>query len=295
MSGYLPLVVDESLGEAFETALVHVKVHPRLDLLGSFPIVRTTGVSSDEGGHNGQSSTGLQLGGQIEQVEVAHVDEFLGPGHGKDEQQLGPPVLGMGVLVFDLHQRVLGRGQGQSADAVSPLLFGSLPLDVLVDQNTEEDGDERVVPVGGEHDEEAEAGSEQGQRPVVVAEARTPVGCPEERVQGTDQVDEGVAHEEEEVHYGGDVVHSTHEDGQLGDDRRNDQSERTKITVRRAKVSPEERLVVLGDLLERCQKGDDLILRNGLKQTRGRAETLEGSSEGGEERADEEDPLGWPR
>ena len=58
--------------------------------------------------------------------------------------------------------------------------------------------------------------------PVIVSETGSPVGRAEYRVKGADDVDERVAHQEEEVDDGGNFVHCAQHDGQEGDERGQD-------------------------------------------------------------------------
>ena len=54
--------------------------------------------------------------------------------------------------------------------------------------------------------------------PVVVFEARPPVGCSQQRLQRAGQVDEPVAHKEEHGDDGGDLVQVAYQDSHLRDD-----------------------------------------------------------------------------
>lgn len=85
-----------------------------------------------------------------------------------EEEELGPPVFRVWVPFGNLTETVLSAGQPDSTDPIAPLLLGALPLDVLVDERAQEDGQDGVVPVRAEHDEEAEQTAQQSQRPVVV-------------------------------------------------------------------------------------------------------------------------------
>lgn len=74
------------------------------------------------------------------------------------------------------------------------------------------------MPVTSEHDEKAEERSEQGQGPMEVLESWTPVRSLENGVHEGNDVDEGIAHEEEEVKDFGNLVYGSKENGQLGDE-----------------------------------------------------------------------------
>ena len=71
-----------------------------------------------------------------------------------------------------------------------------LKLDVFVDDQGDAHGDKREVPAGHEHDGDAEDGAQDGERPVVVLEARPPVGRLQQGQQGARNVHEAVAHQE---------------------------------------------------------------------------------------------------
>jgi len=70
-------------------------------------------------------------------------------------------------------------------------------LDVLVDEGRDGECRKGEVPPGDDWQDEVEDDAGDGKRPVIVAEARSPVGRLEECLQDTDQVHEQVAHQEE--------------------------------------------------------------------------------------------------
>jgi len=80
-------------------------------------------------------------------------------------------------------------------------------LDVLVEDDGHAHGDEGVEPGGHEHDRDAEREADQGERPVVEAEAGSPVGGAQKGLQGARQVHEAVAHQEEHGQQGRQDVH----------------------------------------------------------------------------------------
>ena len=70
-------------------------------------------------------------------------------------------------------------------------------LNVLVDHHGNDEGCQGVVPGDDEHYHKAEHGPQQGGGPVVVAEARAPVGGLQNGLDKCGQVHKHVAHEEE--------------------------------------------------------------------------------------------------
>lgn len=57
---------------------------------------------------------------------------------------------------------------------------------------------------------------------MVVNVSWPPIWCAQYGVQRTNDVDEGVAHEEEEIHDRCNAVHSTHQNAQFGNERSHD-------------------------------------------------------------------------
>lgn len=78
--------------------------------------------------------------------------------------------------------------------------------------------------------------------------SRTPVWSAENGVQRTNEVHKCVAHQEEEVHDGGDRVHRPEHYSQPGD--------------KGGEHKSVEGLVLLGDSCKRTQKGDHVVLGN---------------------------------
>ena len=60
---------------------------------------------------------------------------------------------------------------------------------------------------------------------MIESESGSPVGSAQQRMQCADEIDEGIAHEEEKVNHRRNVVNGTNENGQLGYGSRHQQTE----------------------------------------------------------------------
>jgi len=117
--------------------------------------------------------------------------------------------------------------------------------------------------------------------PMIKLEARSPVGCSEEGLEGAGQVDEAVAHEEEHGEERRQVVDVAEEDAALADDHGEDERPRGLAARRRHG--------------ERRQERDDAVLGDGLQQPGRPRQRLQPRPQGGQERPDQDDPLVRPR
>jgi hypothetical protein len=87
---HLVLVIEQCFGESPQSQLLHVILHAGLHLLGCLHVLLVAGVAPDEGHDHGQALARLQLCSEVEQVQVADVDQLLRPGHRVEYQQLRP-------------------------------------------------------------------------------------------------------------------------------------------------------------------------------------------------------------
>ena len=116
--------------------------------------------------------------------------------------------------------------------------------------------------------------------PVVVLEARPPVRCAQQRLQGAGQIDEAVAHQEEHGQERCEQIDVAEQDAALADEQSQDEGTR--------------RLAPLGRDGERFQERDDTVLRDGLQQSRCAGQALQPGTERGQEGADQDNPLIGP-
>ena len=75
-------------------------------------------------------------------------------------------------------------------------------LDVFVDDDSNQESSQSIVPADDEHDSETEEGPQERGGPVVVPEPWPPVGGLQEGLEGAGKVDKHVAHQEKPVQRG---------------------------------------------------------------------------------------------
>ena len=151
-------------------------------------------VALQDGRDESQSLSGLQLRSDCQKFVLFDVKsvavEF------DEHEQLGTPVLRVGRTFLQTQQREAGGRQGQTANAISPLLLSASVLDVLVDEGGQSHCAQGVEPGGQEHDEQTQEDAGHGNGPVEVLEARSPRRGAQQRLDGAGQVEKHVAHEE---------------------------------------------------------------------------------------------------
>lgn len=101
---------------------------------------------------------------------------------------------------------------------------------------------------------------------MVVLETGSPVGRPQQGLQGTCKIDESVAHQEEHGQQGGEDVDISQEDSALADGHGEDEGSCWLTTAGRGG--------------ERGQEWYDAIFGDGLQKSRSTGERLETSTEG---------------
>ena len=110
---------------------------------------------------------------------------------------------------------VAGCLKVQTSQAISPLPLSTAIFDVLVDGSGEDESGNGKVPSREEHEDKAEEGPKDGHTPVVKAEPWPPVGCLQEGLQGTRQVDNQVFNQEKHGYDGSYVIHTSYQHAQL--------------------------------------------------------------------------------
>ncbi len=93
--------------------------------------------------------------------------------------------------------------------------------------------------------------TEKNDPPVIKPESGPPIGGSEEGMEDTDEIDEGITHQEEEIHHRSDVIHGPNQNRQLRDHRRQDETS--------------EGFVPRGHFTEWPENRNNVVFRQGLK------------------------------